>query len=1247
MDDNNRIKEQLKEIIEKLEQGIREVFESDKYKAYLNTMSKFYNYSFNNTMLIAMQKPDATLIAGYNAWKDKFDRHVRKGEKGIRIIAPAPIRTKEEAEKLDPITQEPMLDEKGKPIMEEVEITTPSYKVIPVFDVSQTDGKPLPDLEVEELNGDVKDYEIFMEALTQTSPVSIGYEEIPDGVKGYYHLEEKRIAIQEGMSENQTVKTAIHEISHATLHDNDLNLPDAELPEQQKKDRKTNEVEAESIAYTVCQHYGIDTSDYSFGYVAGWSSDKELRELRSSLETIRKTSATLINAIDAKVTELQAAKEQTKEPIHSTDVIVKVTGAMGSEYEVDRVTGLSSSQVQALLEEMTKLDDNSWDGNVQEYLQKNGVEVTPLLSSNGMGEDYPVFYDFDYDTDINMVTSKTELSGISQAENLIHRMEYSQDLFSKEERDLLVNYAYQFADMETVDSLAGDIASEGYGVVHGGIAPHRQAGVDIDYSYLPDSEMSFTERNEYGYTDNNMYPIGIEKALELYDKDLPIMFLYPDNTEGYAEDRAGIEHFEGICGIERKVWEEYKELQDMQQELKEAPLSKEAMLLYGKEDSFGIYQLKHGDELHYHRFESLESLEKHNLSVQKDNYELIYTASLKEGQTLDDIFEEFNLFRPEDFTGHSLSVSDIIMVHKAGENTAQYVDTMGFKEIPDFLEQEQQIEQEITSEATKASTPEQKVKDVDALSFGDVVQLYNGGKSVDIIDEQTIHHASWRKDMKGLDVSTGEMVKFNANEIEAINFSNGSIADRDEDNFISHFYVIEDIEARLYKLTKYEDYPSAREAYFALPFDKKKALGVQNTKGGSLDFIHCKDGDDTPIMDCKKVEGWNNPAIYSLVEQIQLDAILYGEKELAYEFADRYLMLQECDEGYDYTFYDKDYKLMDGGAYDNPDIKLHEALHIILTDDPFSQGERKIIDYRELEEKVDAANAIVPPEKVVDELKQSLTFYVTECSEYPNLGEYHENLTLDEAVQLYVAIPPERMNAGKGIGFTLHSAHEPEDTFVDMQFDILSGKVIDVDIINHIPEFRESALVQQAVKDVIERFPEAKVWDRETREREAQEAAQNFDKDCEVLAVDLDQFSEDYDTYEYNNAVEDKEENVRNIYQWLQSGEVEHIAKWLNEVIEDEEPKEDVEKATELLSRLDDIAERREKNPLTKVEELEEANYNHIDGMLNNPKPKAEEKKEEKLSIMEKLLENKDKIVKQNGFEKVTKEVEKKEISMD
>ena len=300
--------EKVKEITARLEQGVQAIFDSDRYKEFLTAMSKFHDYSLNNTILIAMQ--GGNLVMGFRQWEKEFDRHVKKGEKGIKIFAPAPYKVKKLVDKIDPETRKPMLDREGKVVKEEKEITVPAFKVITVFDISQTEGKEFPDLSVKPLLADVEQYEDFFAALEKASPVPIAFEQITNGANGYFSLTDKRIAIKEGVSELQAVKTAIHEIAHAKLHDVDLNAP----PEQQNRvDRHTCEVEAESVAYTVCQHFGLDTSDYSFGYVAGWSSGKEMTELKASLETIQATAKELITEIEGHFTELQQQRQAEQE----------------------------------------------------------------------------------------------------------------------------------------------------------------------------------------------------------------------------------------------------------------------------------------------------------------------------------------------------------------------------------------------------------------------------------------------------------------------------------------------------------------------------------------------------------------------------------------------------------------------------------------------------------------------------------------------------------------------------------------------------------------------------------------------------------------------------------------------------------------------------------------------------------------------------------------------------------------------
>ena len=512
--------DKLKEITDRLEQGITELFESERYKEYLRVMSKFHNYSFNNTLLIAMQKPDASLVAGFSSWKNNFGRNVMKGEKGIKIIAPSPFTVKQEVEKTDPQTGKPVIGKDGKPVTEEKEIKVPAYKVVSVFDVSQTEGRELPDIAVDELTGDVDRFKDFFTALEQVSPVPVGFEKIEGGAHGYYHLEEKRIAIDEGMSDLQTLKTAIHEIAHAKLHDMDLNAPKEE--QKPRVDRRTREVEAESVAYTVCQHYGLDTSDYSFGYVAGWSSGKELAELRGSLETIRNTAAEMINAIDGHFAELQKAQEKEKaQPQHE---------------------GSTPEQPEAAPQEKAAF-----------------------------------------------------------APETIYRVRRNPYSDREENAYLLQAYVTQ----ENGRAKIGEVLFRG--------TPEKCREL-----------------------------LGQLNAGEL--------------TEGQV-----------------------KELYAKAQEQPET----------GRDDTFSIYQLKDGDETRDYRFEPYDRLQATGLSVDRANYELVYTAPLAPGTSLDDIFTRFNTDHPKDFKGHSLSVSDVVVLHQDGKDTAHYVDRGDFKQVPEFLQEKQ------------------------------------------------------------------------------------------------------------------------------------------------------------------------------------------------------------------------------------------------------------------------------------------------------------------------------------------------------------------------------------------------------------------------------------------------------------------------------------------------------------------------------------------------------------------------------
>lgn len=971
-------------------------------------------------------------------------------------------------------------------------------------------------------------------------------------------------------------------------------------------------------------------------------------------------------------------EELEQEPIKDSDVVVMFSSQFASDYAVYKITDQSREWVKAQMETIAGMDEDTRSELViEEYFRSQGAEAVPILDSSGKGDDYPFFYDFWYDMDGTEVVENTERPIKDQVKNLINRIDFGEPVLNDSEWKLLYAYAEKNGDMEAVYRLAKELR---------------------DTLHEPDFRVH-------------------EQVIE-------------------------------------KAWKEIKQPEEL-------TFSSEAEkeLFTGGTDRFGIYQLKEGEELRYHHFTNLDLLEKSGLQVEKENYELIYTAPLQEGQTLDDIFEQFNLFRPEDFTGRSLSVSDIVLIHKNGENHAQYVDSVGFREVPQFLDQ---------------------------------------------VQEQ---------------------------------------AAEEERPFIDHFYVVTDLQKTgPLEIEKYGELETALQAYFTLPNDKMKAFGVQNSLPlpGSLDFIQCIHGIDRMIFDYESMEHWNRPEIHRLVERIDI-ALDQHETQIAYQIGEGYFAIQHTEGGFDYTFYDRDFLVLDGGIYDDPNVTIQEAMDELLQEQHLHPEEGAVLNYdtfmeqveeaeraqlemwqkeylpvyrypagdawehgeikeyrasmneniacksaietairenfdgmhlnhdaatpvlaqygvervsyvlantvRELEsdgrfsrdnktwaqtvpiytdrgqntdflvtshpavldgfiglvrekirekerkaflavsdmtqpeaslnhmsradieetvlayarsvaeeagyevklraarvygsrtagvekegsdvdvvlefegeiredaffnllhedgltlagmpvdinpitaektgtieeflaraneyleEKVksmrEAASVREKVEVVLEPPAQVLSFYVAECMEFPMLGEYHDNLDFEEAVRICESIPSSRINGIKGIGFVLHTENEPDQ---DLTYELVSGRVIDVDMINHVPEFRDSPLVQQAVQDAIARFPGMEVWDKETRARESREMAQSPRK------------------------------------------------------------------------RVDDLRERREKNPLAKVEELEEANYNQIDGILNNLDVEKKKGKDIKgLSIMDKLAMNQERITgEKEESSKASKETDRK-----
>ena len=1231
----------MKEITDRLQAGLEELFQSEKYAEYLRVMSQFHHYSFNNTLLIAMQKPDATLVAGYHAWDKKFNRHVMKGEKGIQIIAPAPIREKQEQEKVDPNTGEAVLGENGQPETEEVTVTIPRFKVSTVFDLSQTDGDPLPELGVEELTASVENYDIFMEAIRSVSPVPIRFDEIASGAKGYYSSTEKEIVIQSGMGEMQTMKTAVHETAHAILHDKDI-MQEMGI----QKDQQTKEVEAESVAFATLAHFEMDTSEYSFPYIAGWSSGRDTKELKSSLDTIRRTASEIIDGIENSMREqLLERQEQTAELAQEMDI-------------PGREELLSETFQEIILYDVPMLYSN---GRVDREALPEGIYCYDLRGS-----------DYDPGEPIRI------------------------------EEQVTVNHA-----ATVISAFPLDVSELG----------SLRLGEELNF------EGGEITLSEYITAAKELDPVVQAERME--------------NAIGRAN---------------------------------------EELYLDGKEERFAIYQLREGEEYHDLRFMNTEYLAERDLAVEGDNYNYIYGGRLPEGETLDGIYERFNLRHPEGYEGHSMSVSDMVVMQHDGEARAYYVDSFGFSEIDEFVEQRQRITQKqhriedayinadslgIIVDGHEGTWRTIEGKEIGGEMFylmesqeygdeaanillhmdGDLVaeDLWNGidygaMQAVrEFFDEHGIEYSpldfplqerysiDTAVDEPGsgafiiMDNVTGQPVKEDgeirtyhdrarlADAVDAINRANKGVyhqtaayarehdqleayrasiqenhackegieqvirenfdgmhlhpgvikpvidrfgAERtayvlantvqyatydgrysrsnkewaasvitgaiDEDRrinflvtshpavldgfvdmfrkeltalgleqdgtrqvekpFIDHFYVVDDLEVKgPLAIKQYDTLDAALEAYFGLPNDKLKALGIQNTNPlpGSLDFIQCENGIDTATMDYTSVEVWNNPEIQALQADIDM-ALALHDTEIAYEMADGFFVIQNAADGFDYSFYDKDYRLIDGGLLEDPlpgDLArtIKDAANDILSERDQSLDNCKVVNYEGFCERVEQSqesiitesiesNAVSEEMKLAEEIDQfvydydyyeymdsydsreeafeqlqelfrekqvlgikdwlkeviedsddpesvsmaqgfldrlealfpekeaTLTYYVAECMEFPVLGEYHEVDTLAEAVKLYEQIPADRMNGIKGIGFNLHDGSDYAGAYPLMQ----GGKVA-TEMIDLVEHYKNSPLVQQAVEDIKQYYPD--VRETEYQPREAEENA--------------------------------------------------------------------------------------------------------------------------------------------------------------
>ncbi len=642
MAEKTPIKEQIKALTEKIEEGIQTLFQSgdlEKYQAYLRTVSRFHRYSVNNQMLIFAQCPHATLVAGYQKWQNQFSRHVLRGEKGITIIAPTPYKIKVEQKKLDPDTKQPLLDADGKTITEEKEVQIPMFRPVKVFDVSQTDGEPLPEQvksPVAELTGNVEHYEAFMDALKLVSPVPIEIKPLSSNLDGFFSPSKQSITLREGMSEVQTVCAAVHEIAHSKLHNY------ARQPDSQPKDSSTEEMEAESIAYTVCAYFGIETSANSFGYVATWSKDKDVKAFRASLDTIRKTSSELISGVD------QHFKEICKE------------------------RGISLEPEKPAQEQDTEklyMVDNEKYIHVQR--SDNGIDYTIYDAGSAKALDGGVLED-----------SGQPLSAAALTVCKLH--------------DIGATAPIRLAPLEILENLqdANEIAPRAAAEAPSDTPLPETSEIVHDVQETapvltapPDPSMSIAAMRAFGYMDADMLPLSKERALELMEHDATVYMLFAENSEAMAFEPEDIAMHTGMFGITREDWNAIKaSVPVMDSGIVQKKL--EQAFLESPTDSFAIFQLKRGDEHVALRFLNMASLQKNGLSAEKANYDLIYTGTLPQANdlpsTLEGLYVTFNQDRPEDFCGHSLSVSDIVAVKRGGVVSCHYLDSVGYQELPAF-----------------------------------------------------------------------------------------------------------------------------------------------------------------------------------------------------------------------------------------------------------------------------------------------------------------------------------------------------------------------------------------------------------------------------------------------------------------------------------------------------------------------------------------------------------------------------------
>lgn len=1102
------------------------------------------------------------------------------------------------------------------------------------------------------------------------------------------------------------------------LHDKEVNQS-MDIP---VKDRNTKEVEAESVAFTVCQHFGIDTSDYSFGYIAGWSSGRNMKELKSSLDTIRKTASELITGIEGAMQELQLNREMEQE--HGKESILLVHNEDFSEYNLVSVRGMDSAELISALSTMNEEDKS----NISSYLESKGAWTTELADEQTEeAEEYHIDVRYNMDTD-ELIDVKerveqpidTNLSVMGQAEQLINQLEAEKNIFTSEERNLIVNYAYKLDDMNKTRELAEKLAYREQYVQQDVALTIIDAKAEIDA--LPDPMIGLSEMREYGYQWNEMLPLTQEKALELFEHDLHVYLLHTDGTESLAESRERIEEHEGIFGVEKETWNKALKQQtkitlilmdeqereytypypvvavdieemggdrtavfktsepisdtdvaeihnafygtDLEFEIEKElgitwvesinyedgsvitpEMARKEQLLYASTDKYGIYQLKPNLELDSLRFEGTESLKRMGITkdnfdaIKPENYTLLYVGELSElqketqGATLEAIFEKFNLDHPEDFRGHSLSVSDIVVLHQNGQNTAHFVDFFGYTEIPDFLREQ---------------TPEkEEMQDTSGHNVQKTEPEIDGDEIIDLGDETEQVLAEMKKTLESEQET--ELAFSIADRFISIQEVEGgydySIMGADYKEIDGGIYDNPDVTIRealhdiLEDLKSQPDYNGAKgniqreDELIPMDYDglmekaeEANRIIPESTPSSVVADFRAKTGElfhDISEMNPEEIEETVKCHVQAKIDEYNIDATIVDVavtgsrcRGLEHESSDLDVVVElSTAEREDDLF----------NAFNEGGLHIGEVKVDI---NPITAQRTGTLEtyLPQVEEYLEGVRQAREQEKE----KAEVTLTVSECGEFHNLGECYENIpTVDEAIAIWKQIPSERMNGIPAIGINI--IERGAEPFEDYEIDVLSGKRIDLGVLDYVPDIKNNPQAMEVITELVAKLPDMEIDGVMSEEMEARvwELRMPDLPQEEQLAVELDRLCYDYDTVLYHDSTRNMTENVSELAESIKQGDTGHLTTWLADIISEGAVPEEIKRATELLEKLTEY------KPLAKIEEAEEQNYNMIDNVLNNgvgekaqreENKRMEEKPTVRISLKSRLAEKKSQV---------------------